>query len=93
MLVLAEHPLDDEVVVMVYVPGEVNVFVFHPVLLPPDQENVLPPFPVSDIVVVLQVNSVVPVLLVIVAVGGVVFVPLVILELAVQTLGFVTVTV
>ena len=66
--------MDVEVVVIVYVAGEVNVFVFHPVLLPPDQENVLPPLPVNDILVCVHVNSVVPLLFVILAVGLLLFV-------------------
>ena len=46
---LSLHPFDVDVVVIVYVPGEENVFVFHPGLSPPLHENVLPPLPVSDI--------------------------------------------
>jgi hypothetical protein len=84
MLSVSVHPLDVEVVVIVYVPGEENVFVFHPVLLPPDQENVLPPLPVNDILVCVHVNSVVPLLFVILALGAVVFEETVILSVSVH---------
>ena len=73
---LSLHPVDVDVVVIVYVPGEENVFVFHPGLLPPVHENVLPFSPVKLIDVVLHVSSVVPVLFVILADGLLFTVPL-----------------
>jgi hypothetical protein len=80
------------VTVTVYVPGEViDAFALFP--KPPLQEYVAPPVAVTLIDVLLQVNTVVPVLLVIPAVGVVVFDVTVILEVDVQPLLPVTVTV
>ena len=63
------------------------------VALPPIQAYVPPPVAVTLIEVVVHVNTVVPVLFVIPAIGGVVFEVIVILEVFVHPLAPVTVTV
>src|SRR5574344_2126398 len=60
---------------------------------PPDQEYVPPPVAVTEIDNVVQVKIVVPVLLVLPAVGGVIFCVIVIASVSVQPLAAVTVTV
>ena len=62
-------------------------------VLPPDHAKLVPPVAVTQMEVVIQVSTVVPLLLVIPAAGGVIFCVSVMLEIAVQPFDPVTVTV
>ena len=94
MLAVFVQPFAVFVTVTQYVPAEVKVLLAVLGVEPPLHEYVPSPVAVTDILGVVQVKTVVPELLVMPALGGVLFSVNVMLELFVQPFaGFVTVTV